>query len=383
MDGQTVKIKKVVYGGLGLTHHDGKTLFIPYTAPGDIVEFKVTEAKKKCLFGEVSRILEPSPARITPECPVFGICGGCHLLHMSYADELEVKKETVLENLSKIGKIKTGIENITGSPSRKGYRNHAVFWFDSEGRPGFRMSGSNTVVPFPEEGCLLLPEKVREKISGIPETSRVPGREVRVRIDRYGMVHFWGLDDIISPPDILMEAAGYNFPVTPESFFQVNTLMNDDLVKTVVSLPRGTARKLVDLYCGVGFFTLPFSRIADEVIGIERDPQAVKNASAALKLNKIGNVRFRKGRAEDEIHRVREADILIADPPRSGIPDSAMKGIIRLRPDEIIIVSCEPPTFSRDVAKLIDTGYILSGVRLIDMFPGTFHIETIGLLRRQ
>lgn len=281
-----------------------------------------------------------------------------------------------------IGKIKTGIEKITGSSSRESYRNHAVFWFDHEGRPGFRMKGSNTVVPFPNEGCLLLPKKVREKISSIPDSSRVPGREVRVRLDRYGMVHFWGLKDIVSPPDLLMEAGGYNFPVSPEVFFQVNMLMNDDLIRTVLSLPRGTVKKLIDLYCGVGFFTLPLSRIADEVIGVERDPQAVKNASAALKLNKIGNVRFKRGRAEEEIHRIREADILIADPPRSGIPDSALKGIIRLRPDEIIIVSCEPPTFSRDVAKLIDAGYILSSVRLIDMFPGTFHIETVGLLRR-
>ncbi len=383
MSGPKVRIKKIVYGGLGLAHHDGKTLFIPYSAPDDVVEFNIKETKKKCLFGEISRILEPSPARITPGCPVFGRCGGCHLLHLDYDDELEVKKAAVAENLSKIGKIQTEIEDTAGSPSREGYRNHAIFWFDEEGRPGFRMMGSNTVVPFPEQGCLLLPKNIREQISNIPESSRIPGREVRVRCDRFGNVHFWGLDDIAGPPDILMKAGGYDFPVSPESFFQVNIFQNDVLMNAAVSLPRRAVRKLVDIYCGVVFFTLPFSRIAGEVTGIERDPYAAKNASAALRLNKIGNARIRKGRAEDEIHRIREADILVADPPRSGIPDSALKGIVRLRPDEIIIVSCEPPTFSRDVAKLVNTGYILSSVRLIDMFPGTFHIEVVGLLRRR
>ncbi|MBN2070277.1 MAG: class I SAM-dependent RNA methyltransferase [Candidatus Krumholzibacteriota bacterium] len=378
----STEIKKIVYGGLGLAHFEGKTLFIPYTAPGDIVEFNITEAKKKVLFGEILNITTPSPDRVTPRCPIFGRCGGCHLLHLDYDSELKVKRESVAENLSRIGKISMELDAMTASPSREGYRNHAVFWFDDDCRPGFRMKGSRTVVPFPDEGCLLLPVKVREEISSLPASSRFPGAEVRVRLDRYENVHFHGLKGDSGAPDILMEAGGYNYPISSDGFFQVNRLLNDKLIETVLSLPRKAVRKIVDLYCGTGFFTLPLSRISEEVIGIERDPQAVKNASAALKLNKIENVRFRKGKAEEEIHRIREADLLIADPPRSGIPDSAMNGIIKLRPEEIIIVSCEPPTFSRDTGKLIEAGYILSSIDLIDMFPGTYHTETVGMLKR-
>ncbi len=378
----TVTIKKVIYGGFGLAHHEGETLFVPYTAPGDVIEFAVTSRKKKCLYGEILNIVEPSPARITPECPVFSKCGGCHFLHIGYDDEIEIKKATVLESLKRIGRIDIEIKDVIVSPSRSGYRNHSIFWFDPEGKPGFKIRESSTVVPFPEEGCLLLPEKMREAIRNIPDEFRNTSSGIRVRMDKYDAINFWGLKGYVSPPDLLMEAGGYNFPVSPEAFFQINRYLNDDLIKLALSLPTGIRRNLVDLYCGVGFFTFPLSKIAEKTIGIERNPQTISNALAALKLNSIENVRFRKGTAEREIHNVREADLLIADPPRSGIPLSVLKGIIRLRPRELIMVSCEPPTFSRDSARLIDAGYILSSVNLVDMFPGTYHVETVGLFRR-
>ena len=127
MTEEIVQIKKVVYGGLGLAHHEEKTLFIPYTLPGDRVAFTIDERKKKCLFGTATRIVESSPLRIEPDCPVFGICGGCHLLHARYEDELDIKKQTVLENLERIGHIKTEIGQYIPSPERFGYRNHSQF----------------------------------------------------------------------------------------------------------------------------------------------------------------------------------------------------------------------------------------------------------------
>ena len=379
---KTARIKKIVYGGLGLSHHEGRTLFIPYTAPDDLVEFTIDKEKKGCLFASPLRIVEPSPRRVEPACPIFGECGGCHLLHLSYEEELEIKKESLLESLERIGKIQKGIDHSHPSPERFGYRNHTQFRVDDEGRAGFEMRESNRIVPFPPQGCLLLPPDMREAIAALPAESLPRGGEVRARQDACGHIHFWGLDDRPGPPDLLMKGGGFDFPVPPRSFFQVNSLQNDRLVETVLSMPLRTRRRMLDLYCGVGFFTLPLSRIVGEAIGIEKDPAAVRGANAALRLNKVRNVSYRKGPAERVIGRIGDIDLVLADPPRSGIPDKVMGRIIKLRPAEIIIVSCEPPTFSRDARKLIEAGYILSRLDLIDLFPGTYHVETAALFRR-
>lgn len=379
---ETVRIKKIVYGGLGLSHHEGRTLFMPYTAPGDLVEFRVEQEKKGCIFASPLRIVEPSPRRIEPECPIFGECGGCHLLHLSYEDEIEIKKESLLESLERIGGAKTAVEHSIQSPERFGYRNHTQFRVDAEGRPGFAMRESNRIVPFPPEGCLLLSPSMREAIAELPRESLPRGDEVRAREDAFGKVHFWGLVDHPGPPDLLMKAGGFSYPVSPGSFFQVNSLQNENLLETVLSMPLRTRRRLLDLYCGVGFFTLPMSRIVNEAIGVEKDPAAVRGANAALRLNKVINVSYRKGPAEQVIGKIRDIDLVVADPPRSGIPEKVLRRIIKLRPAEIILVSCEPPTFSRDARKLIETGYILTRLDLVDLFPGTYHVETAALFRR-
>jgi 23S rRNA (uracil1939-C5)-methyltransferase len=378
----TTTVKKIVYGGWGLAHHDGRTLFLPCTAPGDTVEFTLVKEKKKVLFGHVDSIVEPSPRRIAPECPVFGECGGCHSLHLGYEDEIATKETVLLENLERIGKVKTALAGVTASPERFGYRNHAVLRVNDEGRPGFTARESESVVPFPEQGCLLLPRVIRDEIAALPPESLPRGGEVRVRLDRFGAVHFWGLTDRVGPPDVLMEAKGFLFPVAPESFFQVNRHLNARLIDLVVSLPREVRRRLLDLYCGVGFFTLPLSRLVMEATGIESDAPAYRSAIAARRLNKTTNIRFMHGVVERMIHKLRDFDIIVADPPRSGIAAQALKGIIRIRPTELIVVSCEPPTLARDTARLIEAGYFLRAVHLVDLFPGTYHIETVALFRR-
>ncbi len=378
----TATIEKIVSGGWGLAHHEGRTVFIQYAAAGDVVEFSITKEKKKCLFGRIDRIVEPSKLRSRPDCPVFTVCGGCHMQHMSYEDELNIKKEILLENLHRIGKIRTTLDSAIPSPDRFGYRNHTVFNVDGEGRAGFLESGSSSVVPFPEGGCRLLPTQMRESIEALPPDELPPGGEVRVRMDRFGAVHFWGLAGKPGPPDCLMEAGGFLFPVSPASFFQTNRLLNDRLIDLVLSMQPKVGRKLLDLYCGSGFFTLPLSKLAIEAVGIERDPGAVANATASLRLNKISNVRFRKGPVEREIYRMKDIDRILADPPRSGIPEKAIRGMLRLKPRELILVSCDPPTFARDAARFIESGYLLSQIHMIDMFPGTYHMEAAALFKK-
>ena len=376
------QIEKIVYGGMGLAHFENMTLFLPYAAAGDTVEFTVTKKKKKCLFGEITDVVQPSPARREAQCPVFGRCGGCHFLHLDYEEETRVKKETFLSTLSRIGGIDTEIVSYTPCPERFGYRNHALFKVGSNGEAGFSRRESNEIIPFPEEGCLLLPPEMREAISALPPEALTPGTKVRVRLDSFGAIHFWGVEGVISPPDILMKAGDFSFPVYPEAFFQINRHLNDSLMKLAVSLPKKTARKFLDLYCGVGFFTLPMAARVMDAVGLEVQRQAHKNSVAAARLNKVANVRFIRETAERGFSRVREADLVLTDPPRAGIPASVLKSIIRLRPHEIIMISCDAPTFARDAARLVEASWTPSEIHLIDMFPGTYHVESIALFRR-
>ncbi len=377
-----VEIQKVVHGGYGFAFFEDRTVFIPYTAPGDRVEFSVVREKKHLVFGRIERIIEPSPMRREPECPVFGACGGCHLQHVSYEDEIRIKRESVLEDLERIGKIKTDFKNIMPSPERYGYRNHAVFKVDEEQRPGFLMRESDTVVPFPTQGCLLLPEGMRSAIAQIPRDAFEPLSEVRVRMDKDEGIHFWGLKDRVGPPEVLMETDGLLFPVGRDAFFQINRFLNKSLMELVLSLPLKVRRRLLDLYCGAGFFTLPLSRMAGEALGIEREQTAARNAAAAARLNHIANVKFKRGNAEKEIGRLRDFDLVVADPPRLGIPRAVLQGILRLKPHELIFISCDPPTFARDAKALIEADYLLSEVNLVDLFPATYHGEIVALFRR-
>ncbi|MCX5752788.1 MAG: methyltransferase domain-containing protein, partial [Candidatus Krumholzibacteria bacterium] len=326
--------------------------------------------------------VEPSPLRRESECPVFGRCGGCHLQHLGYEDEIKVKRESILEDLERIGKTKTDFKRVIPCPERYGYRNHAIFKVDAERHPGFLMRESDTLVPFPPQGCLLLPEEMRKEIAAIPPEAFEPLTEVRVRMDKFGAVHFWGLLDRPGPPEVLMEAGGFMFPVNGESFFQVNRFLATPLVELVVSLPGAVRRKLLDLYCGTGFFTLPLAKMAIEAFGIEQNQGAARNAAAAARLNAVANARFRRGDAEKEIGRLGGYDIIMVDPPRLGLPKAVLQGIIRIKPQELIFVSCDPPTFARDAKALIEAGYILSEINLVDLFPATYHAETVAVFRR-
>ena len=376
------EIKKIVHGGWGLAFLEGSTAFIPYTAPGDVVEFTVVRKKKSSLFGRIDRIVEPSRLRRQPECPIFAVCGGCHLQHLSYEDELAVKKETILENLARLGRITIELKSMTPSPSRYGYRNHAVIKVDADGRCGFTMLESDTIVPFPPQGCYLLPEEMRSAIAELPREALEPGSEVRVRMDKFGAVHFWGLADRVGPPEILMETKGLLFPLAPDAFFQANRLLNERLMELVVSLPLKVRRRLLDLYCGAGFFTLALSGMVNEALGIELDGSAVRSATAAARLNHVANARFKAGDAALEIGRLKDFDLVLIDPPRLGVPKAVLAGLLKLKPAELIFISCDPPTFSRDAAALIEAGYILQELHALDLFPATYHAELVALFRR-
>jgi len=376
------RIKKIVHGGYGLAFDSGKTILLPYTAPGDLVEYRIVRKKKNTYFANYTRILEPSPMRVDPPCPLFERCGGCHFQHISYEDEITIKEQIVKESLERIGKIKTEITETIPSPERFGYRNQAILKASRGKGIGFFRRESREIVPFPEGRCLLLPERVRELIADIPDSSLPDNGDVRVRIDYENSVYFWGLRGIKGPEEIIMKAGSFIYPIHPTSFFQVNRFLVDKMISLIRSLPLKVRLKLLDLYCGVGFFSFPMSRLVVEGLGIEKDRKAYESAIRGAKENKIINIVFKNRSVEEEINRLKDYDLMIVDPPRTGMAQGVLNGIIRIRPKELIFISCDPPTLARDAQKLIETGYTLAGVYIIDLFPATYHTETVALFRR-
>ncbi|RKZ07909.1 hypothetical protein DRQ05_02390 [bacterium] len=379
---ERVEIKKIVHGGYGLGFGEGKTVLIPYTAPGDVVEYTVRYRKKNTYFGEISKIVESSGMRVEPRCPVFGRCGGCHLQHIGYEDELKIKERIVLESFERIGRIKTNVTRVVPSPERFGYRNHTIFKADPIGNIGFNKRESYEVVPFPKEGCLLLPETMRKAIAEIPRTALSCNQEIRARSDADGRTYIWGLEEIEAPEEITMRAGGFTFNISPGAFFQVNSLMLEEMISLISSIPLQARRHLLDLYSGVGFFSLPLSKLVIDGLGIEKDRAAYINAIEAARANGVGNIRFKNGRVEREIVKLRDFDLIVADPPRTGTPKIVLKNIIRIRPKELVLISCDPPTLARDAGRLLETGYVLSELYILDIFPATYHIETIAVFRR-
>ncbi len=379
---QVVSIKKVVHGGYGLGFDDGKTIFVPYTVPGDVIEYRITRKKKNIYFATVVKLLEASPMRVEPPCPIFGRCGGCHLQHISYDDELEIKKRIVLESLERIGKIKTELTGLIPSPERYGYRNQAIFRAEEHGTIGFYKRESREIIPFPEGGCLLLPESMRKTIADLPGDVFPEVGDVRARMDAEKRVHFYGLRGLNGPEEIIMKAEGFIYPIKPTSFFQVNRFLLERMTALVRSIPLKVRLRLLDLYCGVGFFSFPLSRVVVEGVGVERDREAYESALRGLRENRIINITFKNRSVEDEIGRLKDFDLVVVDPPRTGMVQGVLNGIIRVRPKELIFISCDPPTLARDAKLLVESGYTLSEVHLIDLFPATYHTETVAVFRR-
>lgn len=379
---QALSIKKIVHGGYGLGFDNGKTIFVPYTAPGDVVEYRIERKKNNAYFAAATRILEPSPMRVEPRCSIFGRCGGCHFQHISYEDELKVKERTVLESLERIGKIKTTLTAALVSPERYGYRNQAVFRVEEGGTTGFYMRESRRVIQFPDEGCLLLPERMRRTITDIPKDTLPEVGEVRVRMDTDNNIHLYGLRGTKGPDEIIMQAGGFVYAIKPNSFFQVNRFLLDKMMALVRSIPLKVRLRLLDLYCGAGFFSFPLSRLVVEGLGIERERDAYESALRGARENRIINIAFKNRRVEEEISRLRDFDLVVVDPPRSGMARGVLSGIIRIRPKELVFISCDPPTLARDARQLVESGYALSELYLVDLFPTTYHTETIAVFRR-
>ncbi|NIA10804.1 MAG: 23S rRNA (uracil(1939)-C(5))-methyltransferase RlmD [Nitrospiraceae bacterium] len=420
-----LKVDKLIYGGKGLARLNGKAIFVPYTAPGDMILAREIVRKKGYSEAKLERIIEPSKHRIKPKCRYFGRCGGCDWQHVDYETQLNVKKGILEENLQKIGRIKKpNIDEVIPSPPWN-YRNRAQFKV-SNGKVGFYEKDSHNVVDI--DRCLLLkkdisdiPRKLKKLLGFIstePDEFHVYSSskgEVLLKIvfnKKFNKIdltlekvrEILGLNVVgfgiyksnaenlkrikFFGRDFTYETVGskYRFRVSADSFFQVNVFQVGNLINEVLRTPESHPFLLAgDIYCGVGTLTIPVGRYVNKAFGIESNFSAVSDALYNKDINGLRNVSFSCRQAEDSIDTVRSnnPDLIVVDPPRSGLNRNFIEAISKLpRLRNVVYVSCNPSTLARDIAIFHQHGINMERAKLIDMFPQTYHIETIAYLRK-
>lgn len=380
-----VEIERLLPGGVGLAHAEGLTLFVSLAAPGDVLRVRVDRVQGKVGFASVVEVLQPSPARVEPPCPYFGRCGGCDFQQLNYQAQLDAKVEIIRDCLHRIAKIEAGEIPITPSPGEWRYRARANWQVDAAAKLlGYFERGSNRVCDV--EYCAVLVPELQGTLEQVRARLFVEPANAPRNID--AVVGNEGVS--VAPPlagfttDIVSRAVGsesYHF--SADAFFQVNHGLLELLIAAAIGDAKGNTA--VDLYCGVGLFTLPLARRFARVVGVEAHPRAAEFARRNLDAAKLENVEVITARVGEWLGQHAEefspVDFLLLDPPRTGCENRDIAGILALRPAQISYVSCDPATLARDLKKLTAAGYSLASVAAFDMFPQTHHVETIVHLR--
>lgn len=373
-----------MFGGAGMGHlDDGRVVFVDFAAPGELVEAEIERVYSDYVEAVTTRVLEPSPDRVEPRCRYFGQCGGCQLQHLRYEAQLRAKESAVREQLQRIGKLDpTIVQSIVLAREPWGYRNHVRF---STGRK------YGDVGFITRRGRRLL--KVEECPIAHPFVNRVlpylQGRgaglhQVQVRIDpttEEYLIHprIEGIPFETGQPWYHEHLGGFAFRVSASSFFQVNHDQAETLVRLIGEELPGRGRLLVDAYAGVGTFAVIFANRFERVVAIEESTSAVRDAE--INLSQAPNVEMREGKVEELLpYLFPIPDVILLDPPRAGCLPGALHAILKLRPNTIVYVSCNPTTLARDLRILVGGGYRLVRVTPLDMFPQTAHIECVAKL---
>jgi 23S rRNA (uracil1939-C5)-methyltransferase len=383
-----VRIERILPGGVGLAHADGRTILVGLAAPGDLVRVRVESVRGRVAFASIVEVIEPSPLRVEPPCPYFGRCGGCDFQQLDYRAQLESKVEIIRDCLRRIARIEPPFEiPITPSPLEWRYRARAQWQRDDQhGRLGYYERGSHRVCDIAE--CPVLDPDLQATLSGLRErmnqNSLPPEAEdFQAVAGDEGVSVFPPLSDE-GPLEASRVILGNRYLFSAEGFFQINQSLLPSLVAQSIGDAGGDAA--IDLYCGVGLFTLPLARRFRQVTGIEGNPTAVAYARRNLVAAHIENARVeRAGVGEwltENAHAHAPVDLVLLDPPRTGLEEGAAAGILALRPQRMTYVSCDPATLARDLRDLFKGGYNLESLSAFDMFPQTHHVETVAFLLR-
>jgi 23S rRNA (uracil1939-C5)-methyltransferase len=400
-----VTIERILPGGLGLAHADGQTVMVALAAPGDRLRVRVERVKGNVAFASIEEILEPSPDRIEPPCPYFGRCGGCDFQQMNYEAQLAAKKEIVRDCLRRIAKIDAPDLQIVAAPNQWHYRSRAQWQYDAERKQlGYFEGGSRRVCDVADCAVLvpelqwvledmragmtdaLLADDARyfRAIAGDDRAVVAAGFERShgtASRHRQAVENSASSDDDGEPFEVTRTIAGETYHLGAEGFFQTNVDLLPQLIDEAIGEQHGETA--IELYCGVGLFTVPLARKFKDVIGVEDDADATAFARQNLAHADLSNAEVAKSdvgswlASNEHNPRFYALDFVLLDPPRAGAESRVIGGILQLEPKRICYVSCDPATLARDLRKIIAGGYAIDSVVAFDMFPQTHHVETI------
>ncbi len=401
-----ITLEEMVHGGSALGRSAGRPIFIPYTIPGERITARITDDHQRYAFAAGVTMLEPSSVRVLPRCPHFGPgrCGGCHFQHIETASQSEFKRDVVVDQFVRIGGFDDPPVNPTiPSPDGWYYRSHVTFHVNDEGKLCFVGTDNEALIPI-EECHIIRPELLNlfysMNFEEIPNLDRV-----RLQVGSNGedrMVILSTKDDdapeletdlpisinfqlsdnepvnLIGSSFITYDILGRSFRVTAGGFFQVNLPQAAKLVELVLEkLNLQGTESVLDLYAGVGLFSAFIAERASLVTSIESYPPAVTDADENL--SEFDNLDLIEGNVEDVLPELDGPfDAAVVDPPRSGLDKRALDALLDHAPHTIVYVSCEPSTLARDAKRLVQKGYRLVDVTPVDMFPQTFHIESLA-----
>ena len=422
--------------GLGVCRLAGRAVFVPRALPGETWRVRIVKVTRTAVWGRGEALLVPSPHRTEPVCPVYGQCGGCAAMHMDYAMELDFKLGRVNDALRRIGGLDLRAERILGADSQEGYRNKAIYNFAPGPVCGFYGPRSHRVTE--TKRCLLQPEVFDRaagallgwmKRTGAPAYDEATGRGlVRHLFLRKTSSHFAAcivaagevdrgaaaalraacpeLTGVLvcvnrSPGNVVLDGpvrtlwgsdlveetvCGARLILSPLTFFQVNTAQAEKLYALAGEYAEPAGKTVLDLYCGAGSIGLAVARDAARLIGSDVVPSAVENARANAARNGVANARYLCGDAKDVAKKLAEEglrpDVVITDPPRKGMDEAVIQAIAAMGPEKLVYVSCDPGTLARDLKRLAELGFRPARCAAVDMFPRTYHVETVVQLSK-
>jgi 23S rRNA (uracil1939-C5)-methyltransferase len=380
-----VEIERILPGGMGLAHAQGKTVFVSLAAPGDRLRVRVEREQGNVLFAVIEEVLAPSPLRIEPPCPYFGRCGGCDFQQLTYEAQLAAKAEIIRDCLHRITRIEDVPQIVvTPSPNEWRYRMRATWQIDREERTvGYYERGSRLVCDVAD--CAVLRPELQAELEAVRATEWnefPPGlKHLDVVAGENGVSFAPAFAEFETLP-LSLTVRGEVYRYNAEAFFQINPSLLEPLIDFAL---RGVSgQSALDLYSGVGLFTLPLSRQFGQVLAVEANPMAARFARRNLQDAGLVNARVITATATDWFRSgpTSSFDFVLLDPPRAGAESAVTKGILDLHPTAISYVSCDPATLARDLKKLLAGGYLIEAVRGFDLFPQTHHVETVVQLSR-
>ncbi len=390
--------------GRGITKVNEKICFVENALPKEECEIKILDEKKNYIEAESTNIINESNYRILPICPYYNICGGCHLMHLDRKSELLFKEEKVSDLLNKFSDIKMDVNDILYN-NEYFYRNKLTLHVKNN-KVGLYKKNSNDLIEIDE--CIICEQKINDLIPKIKEylnNNKSSLEEIVIKKSSLDetMIIFKGKTDINSLKEtfkdinsvylndklilgkeyITEKINDLEFYIRPLSFFQVNYEMMKTMYNKVIDYYKvNESSNVLDLYCGTGTIGMLISKYVNKVTGIEVNSDAVTSAKECAKKNNISNIDFILGKVEDNIDTFKDIDSIVVDPPRSGLDKHTIDSIIKINPNSIIYISCDPATLARDL-KILKDNYNIKSITPLDMFPNTYHVETFCILERK